>query len=636
MKIKFLSILAILATITFLVGMYTQDPTSSRTPNVQPEGVQDPIVTPTDAIVKFVDSLNGANDTIALRSRGYIPKRGPASGPAGTLPNWFQGNPANWNSFNGPTSGYVSANYNNTTGTNPIDLWLILPAVNTAAGDTLSFYERSVAGNTFPDSTRVYYAANGDTVPGSGSFVELGRFLNSIGGAWVERRYVAPSAGASGRWAINYRVVNGGPSGANSNLIGIDYIRVLGPAAPVVSCNYTGVAQTSGVATAFFSVKAVSNLVAWASGTAGVIRKTTDGGTTWTNGNPNPGVITGDVYNIEALDANTAWCTTSPGATFIYKTTNGGTNWTQVYTEASPSFINAIKMVTPLNGYATGDPVAGTWRILTTVDGGSTWTNLPTAPAGTGDGRNNCLQVTLPNIWFGTGQGTVVRSTNAGLTWTTSPTTPLTTQVLGIRFNSATLGVVGGASMVRTTDGGATWTAVTIGGTGNISGIDGSGNEFFAVRGTGLYRSTDGGVTWGAAFHTAVGTGADLKIAPDPNGCFVGWSVATAGNIAKIVGNPVGIVVNNNEIPNSYALQQNYPNPFNPTTNIKFSVPSTGLVKLTVFDVLGREVATLVNEVMPAGNYTSDFNAASLSSGVYFYSLESGDFKQTKKMLLVK
>jgi hypothetical protein len=98
----------------------------------------------------------------------------------------------------------------------------------------------------------------------------------------------------------------------------------------------------------------------------------------------------------------------------------------------------------------------------------------------------------------------------------------------------------------------------------------------------------------------------------------------------------VGIHNTNSEIPATYSLSQNYPNPFNPTTNIKFSVPNTGLVKLVVFDVLGREVATLVNDVKSAGNYTADFDASHLASGVYFYRLEAENFVQTKKMLLVK
>lgn len=97
-----------------------------------------------------------------------------------------------------------------------------------------------------------------------------------------------------------------------------------------------------------------------------------------------------------------------------------------------------------------------------------------------------------------------------------------------------------------------------------------------------------------------------------------------------------GISGNNNQIPGTYRLEQNYPNPFNPTTNIKFGLPNSGVVKLVVFDVLGREVTTLVNEFKTAGQYVVDFDASMYSSGVYFYRIESGNFIETKKMLLVK
>jgi hypothetical protein len=86
----------------------------------------------------------------------------------------------------------------------------------------------------------------------------------------------------------------------------------------------------------------------------------------------------------------------------------------------------------------------------------------------------------------------------------------------------------------------------------------------------------------------------------------------------------------------TFALEQNYPNPFNPSTSIKYQVPSVGDVRLDVFDLLGRKVATLVNERQAAGSYAVSFNAASLSSGVYFYKLTAGAFTQTRKMMLVK
>src|SRR5690606_26248764 len=89
-------------------------------------------------------------------------------------------------------------------------------------------------------------------------------------------------------------------------------------------------------------------------------------------------------------------------------------------------------------------------------------------------------------------------------------------------------------------------------------------------------------------------------------------------------------------IPESYALSQNFPNPFNPTTNIKFNLPSESLVTLKVYNLLGEEVASLVNEVLPAGYYNYDFDASALSSGIYIYRIQAEDFISTKKMTLIK
>ncbi len=97
--------------------------------------------------------------------------------------------------------------------------------------------------------------------------------------------------------------------------------------------------------------------------------------------------------------------------------------------------------------------------------------------------------------------------------------------------------------------------------------------------------------------------------------------------------------VKNNEgvtIPNNYSLSQNYPNPFNPTTRIKYSIPQKSFVRLSVFDILGREVAALVNSEKEPGYYEIEFDGSKLSSGVYFYKLQSGSFSQTKKFMLVK
>ncbi len=97
-----------------------------------------------------------------------------------------------------------------------------------------------------------------------------------------------------------------------------------------------------------------------------------------------------------------------------------------------------------------------------------------------------------------------------------------------------------------------------------------------------------------------------------------------------------GIRTDKNEIPASYKLEQNFPNPFNPSTTIKYSVHKEGLVKIILYDVLGREVTSLVNEVKPVGNYEVNFNASNLTSGVYFYRMQAGNFVQAKKMILMK
>jgi hypothetical protein len=89
-------------------------------------------------------------------------------------------------------------------------------------------------------------------------------------------------------------------------------------------------------------------------------------------------------------------------------------------------------------------------------------------------------------------------------------------------------------------------------------------------------------------------------------------------------------------IPNKFVLSQNYPNPFNPSTIIKYGIPKSTLVKLTIYDETGKEVALLINEVKPAGNYEFSFDGGNFSSGVYLYKLETNDFRQTRKMILMK
>jgi hypothetical protein len=88
--------------------------------------------------------------------------------------------------------------------------------------------------------------------------------------------------------------------------------------------------------------------------------------------------------------------------------------------------------------------------------------------------------------------------------------------------------------------------------------------------------------------------------------------------------------------PTNFELSQNYPNPFNPSTTISFSLPNTSKVTLKVFDILGNEITTLVDDQVDAGNHSIEFNAAGLSSGIYFYRIQAGNFTETRKMNLLK
>ena len=103
----------------------------------------------------------------------------------------------------------------------------------------------------------------------------------------------------------------------------------------------------------------------------------------------------------------------------------------------------------------------------------------------------------------------------------------------------------------------------------------------------------------------------------------VGSQVVSNGNISGLV-------------PGQFSLAQNYPNPFNPSTTIYYSLPKSSNVKLTVYDVLGNEVSTLVNENKLAGTHKIDFNSGYLASGIYFYKLVAGDYVEVRKMTLIK
>ncbi|MCI0716099.1 MAG: T9SS type A sorting domain-containing protein [Chlorobi bacterium] len=158
----------------------------------------------------------------------------------------------------------------------------------------------------------------------------------------------------------------------------------------------------------------------------------------------------------------------------------------------------------------------------------------------------------------------------------------------------------------------------------------------------GCYKTTNGGVSW-IKWNTGMPkaniiTEMTYVDSTAINGKFYVMAASYGRSIwlRQIDDAITGVVNNNNLIPGHFALYQNYPNPFNPSCKIKYSLAKESVIKLTVYDILGREVRVLINEKKPAGNYSLEFNAEGLSSGVYFYKLKTDSFEETKKMLLVK
>jgi len=170
-----------------------------------------------------------------------------------------------------------------------------------------------------------------------------------------------------------------------------------------------------------------------------------------------------------------------------------------------------------------------------------------------------------------------------------------------------------------------------------------SGSVFYcSVKGAGggVYFSIDNGISWTVSNTGIVSPSFANNLLVKGTNAFVsanGLWKSSLSQITSVNDNNIG------EIPETFSLAQNYPNPFNPSTKIRFSIPSVTLsgvegsrVQLKVYDVLGNDVATVVNEEKPAGNYEVNFNASQLSSGIYFYKLQAGSFIQTRKMILIK
>jgi len=326
----------------------------------------------------------------------------------------------------------------------------------------------------------------------------------------------------------------------------------------------------------------------------------------------------------------------------VRRSPNGGASWQG----AISGLTGSGAWVGPLISHPTLEGVFYTARqqVFRTSTGGISWSPISTGTGGTI--RELAISKSNPNIMFATAGAQVFKSTDAGTTFVSTINGLPNKTVTGVYIHpdSSNVAVLcysgfGGAKIYKTTDGAATWSSIN----GNLP--DSPVNDvlifypgmstsiYYAATDVGVFFTNNYGTTW---TELADGLPNTVAMHLDYHQSSNKLRIGTHGRGVWETDAVIGLVNFNNEIPASYSLQQNYPNPFNPVTTIKYDVVKNGLVKLSVFDVLGKELKSIINTVQQAGTYTVQFDASLLTSGVYFYKLETGGFVETKKMMLVK
>jgi len=305
----------------------------------------------------------------------------------------------------------------------------------------------------------------------------------------------------------------------------------------------------------------------------------------------------------------------------VYMSTNNGITFANINPVTNPSNVVATRNNYVYVGFLETNP-----GLYYTTNNGSNWiyTSL----------RNEYIQSLLISnnyMYCGTISHGVYYSTDYGENWTQSNLNNRTVRSIALKGNYAYAGTeIGGVYI--SSDNGINWNQTNMNNK-SIFAVASEGNYLFAgTFGEGIFLSTNNGDTW---IQKNQGLG-NLYA----NGFIVHNNYVYAGTNDGIWRRSLQEIISINpissKIPKEYKLYQNYPNPFNPTTTIKSAVPRASSIKISVFDVSGREVETLVNEQLQPGTYSTQWNASAYSSGVYFYKIQSGEFSETKRMLLLK
>jgi len=401
------------------------------------------------------------------------------------------------------------------------------------------------------------------------------------------------------------------------------------------------------------SLSFIDSLNGWVSGDSGLIIHTSTGGMDWETQYSNDSL---NMLNIFFLNDQLGWAAASsqyyePYGTYILKTTNGGLNWSSEYLRIGEAYVNSLYFLDSLTGFAVGYPQI----FHRTTDGGISWSKVNLDSSVAAGYPPISIKFYSPQYGFACGgvrdiKGVVWRTTNSGLNWKTVVDTLTSEPLFDLHiFDSLHVIAIGGdpefgTSQVVTTDGGETWEYTALG-------------VFYFPFSIGFRSDVEGWVPMGEQrkFLYTSNSGANWTETTTPDSmdvlrvCFPdsshGFGIGRYGTIVKyIYHGPTNVIEAEESIPDFYLLQ-NYPNPFNPSTKISWKSAIGSWQSLKVYDVLGNEVAKLVDEYKPAGSYTVTFDASStaggLPSGVYFYTLKAVSpnaqaFVISKKMLILK
>ncbi len=337
----------------------------------------------------------------------------------------------------------------------------------------------------------------------------------------------------------------------------------------------------------------------------------------------------------------------------IYYSSDCGKNWILQFDDSTKTiFFNYIKFFDNNKGIALGDPISSDKPalVLKTFDGGRNWICVNDSFLVGCYSRDQFYPICFlnPDVGYfaasklGTGGGKLYKTTDGGIHW--AELSFPGNRIFMLKFYDEDLGFAyadklpNQDELYRTIDGGKSWEKMNIQTKSvhhDIEFIPGDPSKVWLTDYYSIYFSADTGRTW---VKQNLGDG-DLK---GRNIEFIdsltGFLLCDYGKLYRTLnngGNITWIVEKSGDL-KSFNLFQNYPNPFNPITKFEFTIPEYGLVTLKIYDVLGKEIETIVDEELPAGTYKFQLNPKGLASGVYFYRLKAGRFVETKKMILLQ